>query len=46
MLSSLDDEDREAFLRKYLRLLEAHYPRENDGRTLFPFKRTFIVASV
>ncbi|MCQ0166172.1 methyltransferase domain-containing protein [Pseudomonas qingdaonensis] len=46
VLSSLDDEDRDAFLRKYLRLLEAHYPREDDGRTLFPFKRTFIVASV
>ncbi len=46
VLSALNEFEREAFLNKYLKLLHSHYPVEDDGRTLFPFKRTFIVATV
>ncbi|MNT98097.1 Trans-aconitate 2-methyltransferase [compost metagenome] len=45
VLIALDDAEREAFLGKYLKLLHAHYLQEDDGRTLFPFKRTFIIAT-
>ncbi|MFQ6571928.1 methyltransferase domain-containing protein [Pseudomonas sp. UM16] len=46
VLSALDDGERQAFLDKYLKLLHNHYPPEDDGRTLFPFKRIFIIATV
>ena len=45
VLGELDEEARRR-LDRYLELLHRHYPRELDGRTLFPFRRVFIVASL
>jgi trans-aconitate 2-methyltransferase len=36
--------DQEAFLGTILRGLEAAYPRQRNGRVLFPFRRLFLVA--
>jgi trans-aconitate 2-methyltransferase len=41
---ALDGAMREAFLEAYRARLTQAYPRRADGRTLFPFKRIFIVA--
>ncbi|HCE6812405.1 TPA: trans-aconitate 2-methyltransferase [Pseudomonas aeruginosa] len=46
VLGELEEEDRRRFLDRYLELLHRYYPRELDGRTLFPFRRVFIVASL
>jgi trans-aconitate 2-methyltransferase len=43
-LDALPGADREGFLAVYRRLVAAAYPREPDGRTLFPFRRIFVVA--
>jgi trans-aconitate 2-methyltransferase len=37
---------REAFVAAYAARVAAAYPREADGRTLFPFRRIFLVATV
>jgi trans-aconitate 2-methyltransferase len=42
---ALDGELRERFLEAYRRRLAEAYPMRPDGRTLFPFKRIFIVAT-
>jgi trans-aconitate 2-methyltransferase len=44
-LDVLDDVERAEFLRDYTRLLALDYPANADGRTLFPFRRLFIVAT-
>jgi trans-aconitate 2-methyltransferase len=45
VLNGLDDASRELFLSEYrLRLREA-YPERSDGKTLYPFRRLFIVAT-
>lgn len=36
--------DEAAFLREILRKIEASYPKQPDGRVLFPFRRLFLVA--
>jgi trans-aconitate 2-methyltransferase len=36
--------DREMFLGDYLREIEGAYPRQVDGRVLFPFLRQFLIA--
>jgi trans-aconitate 2-methyltransferase len=36
--------DADAFVAAYAARLRAAYPPEPDGRTLFPFRRVFIVA--
>jgi trans-aconitate 2-methyltransferase len=41
---ALQGAEREAFLNAYQRRLARAYPRGADGKTLFPFKRIFIVA--
>lgn len=46
ILERLRGEELDAFLAAYRARLEAAYPRRPDGRTLFPFKRLFIVARV
>jgi trans-aconitate 2-methyltransferase len=46
ILNSLDDDEREIFLREYARRLRAAYPVRANGRTLYPFRRLFIVATV
>ncbi len=43
-LDALDPADRSKFLAAYSRLIARAYPPEPDGRTLFPFRRLFIVA--
>ena len=43
-LAALEGAEREAFEADYARRILAAYPPEGDGRTLFPFRRLFIVA--
>ena len=43
-LDRLDEPARSAFEADYRNRVAAHYPREADGRTLFPFRRLFILA--
>ena len=43
-LAALEGAEREAFESDYARRILAAYPPEGDGRTLFPFRRLFIVA--
>jgi trans-aconitate 2-methyltransferase len=45
LLDALDAPVREAFLADYAARMAAAYPRRADGRTLFPFRRLFILAS-
>jgi len=45
LLDALDERDRSRFESCYANLLATAYPRRPDGRTLFPFRRLFIVAS-
>ncbi len=44
LLAVLDENERTDFLAAYARRLAEAYPRRADGRTLFPFRRLFIVA--
>lgn len=43
VLAGLADAERTAFLATYAARLRAAYPRRADGRTVFPFRRLFIV---
>ncbi len=36
--------EQERFLADYLREIEKAYPRQPDGRVLFPFHRRFVIA--
>lgn len=45
ILNGLDDPERERFLLEYTQRLRATYPVKPDGRTLYPFRRLFIVAT-
>ena len=44
-LAPLDASERTEFLRDYMQRLALYYPARDDGRTLFPFRRVFIVAN-
>ena len=44
LLAALDEPDRSGFESAYAALVARKYPREADGRTLFPFRRLFIIA--
>ena len=44
LLEALPQAQREPFEARYAELVAAAYPRRADGRTLFPFRRLFIVA--
>ena len=44
-LEALDEHERAEFLRDYMQQLARDYPARPDGRTLFPFRRLFIVAT-
>jgi trans-aconitate 2-methyltransferase len=44
LLAALDTEERAQFESRYAELAAAAYPRRADARTLFPFRRLFIVA--
>jgi trans-aconitate 2-methyltransferase len=43
-LDRLEGAEREGFLAAYAARVRSAYPPEPDGRTLFPFRRLFIVA--
>jgi trans-aconitate 2-methyltransferase len=43
LLGALGETERGAFEAEYRRRVKAAYPPEADGRTLYPFKRLFIV---
>jgi len=45
LLDALDEADRPRFEARHAELVAPHYPRRPDGRTLFPFRRLFIVAT-
>jgi len=44
VIDALDDDQLAAFEAAYAAKLRAAYPRRADGRTLFPFRRLFVVA--
>lgn len=44
-LEALDERERADFLREYMQRLARVYPARADGRTLFPFRRLFVVAT-
>lgn len=44
IMQALDPADRAAFEAAYAARLREAYPRRADGRTLFPFRRLFLVA--
>ncbi len=46
ILNGLGERDRANFLAEYGRRLRVAYPARADGRTLYPFRRLFIVATV
>jgi len=45
LLGALDEPDRSRLETHYAELVALAYPRRPDGRTLFPFRRLFIVAT-
>ncbi len=45
LLEALDEPDRSRFETCYADLVRRAYPRRADGRTLFPFRRLFIIAT-
>jgi trans-aconitate 2-methyltransferase len=45
VLNGLSDDDRTTFLARYSAQLRAAYPVRDNGQTLYPFRRLFIVAS-
>lgn len=45
LLAALDEPMCSQFEDAYTKLVDAHYPRRPDGKTLFPFRRMFIVAT-
>ena len=44
VLAALGPEERDDFRARYAAMLRDAYPAEADGKTLFPFRRLFIVA--
>ena len=44
LLDALGEPDRRAFLRDYSCRMATAYPMREDGATLFPFKRLFLIA--
>jgi trans-aconitate 2-methyltransferase len=44
LLDALEEPERSGFLAEYSARIARAYPRRADGRTLFPFRRLFIVA--
>ena len=45
LLAALDEPERSQFEASYTKLVDAAYPRRADGKTLFPFRRMFIIAA-
>jgi trans-aconitate 2-methyltransferase len=44
LLDALDGQERDAFEAAYAKLVARAYPTRADGRTLFPFRRLFMIA--
>ncbi len=44
LLDILDTDERETFFAAYSALTQKAYPKRPDGKTVFPFRRVFIVA--
>jgi trans-aconitate 2-methyltransferase len=45
LLAALDEPERSRFEAVYTEMVDAAYPRRPDGKTLFPFRRLFIIAT-
>lgn len=45
LLAALDEPDRSQFEAVYTAMVDTAYPRRTDGKTLFPFRRLFIIAT-
>jgi trans-aconitate 2-methyltransferase len=45
LLAALDEPERSQFEAAYTALVDAAYPRRADGKTLFPFRRLFLIAT-
>jgi trans-aconitate 2-methyltransferase len=46
IMAALDEDERGGFAADYKRALNKAYPKRSDGKTLFAFKRIFIVVQV
>jgi trans-aconitate 2-methyltransferase len=46
VMQALDSAEQARFIYHYLMRVHEYYPQEGDGRTLFAFKRIFIIATV
>ena len=46
ILNGLADSERAVYLAEYASRLRAAYPKRANGKTLYPFRRLFIVATV
>jgi trans-aconitate 2-methyltransferase len=46
LLAALGDEERQLFDSEYRRRVAEAYRRRKDGKTLYPFRRLFIVARI
>jgi trans-aconitate 2-methyltransferase len=44
LLAALDEPERSRFEAAYGERVAAHYPPRGDGKTLFPFRRMFLIA--
>ena len=44
LLDTLDEDEADTFFAAYSALTQEAYPKRADGRTIFPFRRVFIVA--
>ena len=44
LLDPLTEDERAAFIEEYTARVAPHYPKQPDGRTIFPFRRIFLVA--
>lgn len=44
LVDALEEPERSEFIAEYARRIADAYPRRADGKTLFPFRRLFIVA--
>lgn len=42
--SPISPTDQDSFLADYLKEIEGAYPRQQDGKVLFPFLRQFVIA--
>ena len=45
LLAALDEPDRSRFEAAYAERVAAAYPPRGDGKTLFPFRRMFLIAA-